>query len=342
LVVVLLLGACSNDDAPFNDGGASTTYECTDDLELDAGNELWPGHCARLIDQGADGRIDFTWTLEYDGANRLVQLVIGQPPAGYQKRWTYDDRGDVLLEEYDEGLDDVWDTNIERSYDDHGNLLTEVTDADGDGAPDRVLRYSYACLAASENAKKPGPCTTEIDEEADGVGDFIEERTYDEAERLLTVSQNAVGSVGLIHLTTHRYDAAGDRIETTIDVGADDDIEELFERSYDSDHRLLRECYDQAADGSIERQHDYDYDASGALIREELREGGELVHRFDYERDQRGLVIRETKTYVGLPENDTELRRYHDTADNPVLEVFKFRESRSPDSCTRYDYACFD
>lgn len=353
-IIALAFGACDSskggaspdagqaDAAGPNDSGAPAPYDCLAGIELDAGAALWPGYCRKDIDQGADGRVDDTWRLEYDDEDRPVLFAVGAPPTGSQKRWRYDANGNLLREEHDTGLDDSWEVSVERTYDAHGNLLTQATDEDGDDTPERSLSNTYECFAAADE-KLPGACTTDIDLDADGIVELVQSRAYDAAGHLLSVTERHAEHPDLTtRVTTHAYDAHGDRIETAVDVGADGLIEEHTERAYDAEHHLLRVRVDHDADGTIELQHDYTFDAHRALVREEKQEDGEPVYRFDFERDDDGLVTLETETYFASPEDDRELRRYHDRAGNPMLEVLKRRTSSGPDACVSYGYACFD
>lgn len=336
-------GAAEDSGAPEDAGRDAAALSCADGVDLEGGGELWPGFCVKHIDDGADGHVDRVWSYEYDAEGRTVRFVVGEPPTGSQKRWIYDERGNLLREEHDTGIDDTWEVSIERTYDAAGNLLTEATDENGDGKPDRSLSNTYECFAGAAETALPGACTTDIDLDADGVIELIQARVYDDDERLLTVTERHAEHANIItRVTRHTYDSRGDRIRTEIDVAADGILEALIEREHDRDHHLLSVRSDHDADGSIELQHDYVYDEAGALVREDKQINGVPVYRFEYEIDERGLVARETETFFIAPEHDAELRRYHDAAGNPVLEISRLLTSEQPDSCIRYEYGCFE
>jgi YD repeat-containing protein len=226
------------------------------------------------------------------------------------------------------GADGVPDEIVLRSYDSAGRLTSE--ESQRDDAPRRTQTFEYdgagrLVREVRVSSGKTVSVTTHrydragreleigIDENVDGVPDWITFKTYDGAGRLATMREN-------VKAGTHRHGLG-------------------HWYRYDANDRLVLEKIDNDGDGAPNLETGYTYDARGLLVDERSRwyDGNDGDH-FTYEYDDARRLVAKTDR-LGF----TWVHRY----DNAGNLIEKTQEppaklaDRTPMIRITYDYGCW-
>ncbi|MFB6351164.1 MAG: hypothetical protein ABEN55_01400, partial [Bradymonadaceae bacterium] len=196
------------------------------------GGPPYPGPCVKIGDKRDDGQPE--WIM----------------------RRVYNADGEVVREVYDHGADGAADAVFRYTYE-SGRLVERTKDAEPDGRPDEIRRFSY-------------------DDRGNRTKIVIDMRADNTPEKRISFE----------------YDEAGRQTKKIVDYGADGAADGIWTYTYKND-RVIREEWDQDGDGTIDETVRYTYDEEGQLRREELYSGDQSVPAkvVEYERNGDGNVL---------------------------------------------------
>jgi len=263
----------------------------------------------------------------YDALNRLEAVdvterggvAVAEDPTVYH----YDLVGqlDAIANSNGTVTDHVFDAmgRVDEIYhfvDGNGDL---IYDASGGGGDTLVASIDYAYNAVGQRTES----VEYFDADGDGVidaastGEDVHQTfawTYDNLDRLVEehYDRNSDGASSEDYIHTFAYDLASNRVEQTLDPGADGAIDETITYAHDNNDRLLTETsdvegetsysYNDAGDllsktppaASGEPATHYTYDATGRMVGVDSDDDG--VDEVTYTYDAAG--VRVTKTDV--------------------------------------------
>ena len=187
--------------------------------------------------------------------------------------FTFDERGNWLTRERDDGIDGGVDARYERDFNERDQLLRSAEDHDADGAFDMVRTWMYNedGSVLEDVIEIDGALATRIAYEYDDAGLLMLTRTDANGDgswnRTLEYQRNSVGriEVSLVDLdgdgsvdsrTEQIYDDLGQRVETLVDRNGDGVTDEQRLQTYEDGRLVLRQT-DAENDGTFEVEERY-------------------------------------------------------------------------------------
>jgi hypothetical protein len=164
--------------------------------------------------------------------------------------WTYDDQGNLLLDEWDQDANGVFDRRISRQFSDVQKPVRVEEDRDGDGVPDSRVVTEY---------EDGGRATALYDDDADGMIDRREVKVYS-GDRVVEQSWYSVSDDSLQSRTTFQFDMAGRLLAMEGYDGVDANPMFRLQLTYDDMGRQISTRQDDGADGVYELEVDFAYD----------------------------------------------------------------------------------
>ncbi|NCF17706.1 MAG: hypothetical protein GWP63_05645 [Haliea sp.] len=203
---------------------------------------------------------------------------------GQSALYEYDSEGNRTRESYsgEQGLERI----VAREYNDWGNVSQELSDGDADGIPDKIVSHHF---------DPPGYLwRQQWDHNGDGITDYSESWTYDQAGNATLTREGWVGDID------------GDPV----------DASSVTRYSY-SHGNLARIDY-VAEDGTVDRYDTYEYDERGLLRRVEknVQDNGVpgFVKTFEY--DSNDNLIRSSSDQLAGDEPPLVLSWQYDSRGN--------------------------
>lgn len=313
--------------------------------ECDPTDKL-PGPCTEEDDRDADGGADNRWT------------------------YTYDDSGNVVLEQWDSRADGVIDTSTAFAYDEDGNPLVEEH-LDSIGVPSRHL-YTYDTSGRLVREEvfygDPGQLLYYDVYEFDENGNLLREEgfngrdnastrrtiyTYDADEQLVKKEEYQhfciewevfTGDV-VARRTVYTYDGDGDPSLEEVDGSecevADGVVDVSHQRTFDASGNLLVEITEYKGRSTVRKVHTYDEQGNRLKIESFTHQPGlpddtpNSVTTWTY--DSHGNML--TSTY----DNIRRVYTYDSDCNLIRVEIENLVESRkrTVDSRTNYTYDCW-
>ena len=164
--------------------------------------------------------------------------------------WTYDDQGNLLLDERDQDANGVIDRRVSRQFADAERPIRVEEDRDGDGVPDSRVVTEY---------EDGGRATALYDDDADGMIDRREVKVYS-GDRVVEQSWYSVSDESLQSRTTFQFDMAGRLLAMEGYDGVDTNPMFRLQLTYDQLGRQISTRQDDGADGVYELEVDFTYD----------------------------------------------------------------------------------
>ncbi len=159
-----------------------------------------------------DGTVDMVTRTEYDAGGRKTRTVReGTKPGMAQiTSYRYDDAGQLVREETDEGADGSVEGRVRHEYDADGRALAKIEErlggSSGGGAP-MMRRWSYVYGDKGRRVRE------ELDADGDGAVDFVERHEHDNAGNV--ISKTAEDMAGEIQAhTVIRYECSAPEPKT--------------------------------------------------------------------------------------------------------------------------------
>jgi len=258
-------------------------------------------------DDGADGTVDVTSTLQYDVYGNLTRwsdvystiLDDGMHPT-YVTTYQYDADG-TLTQEQSSAEHFHWIATSQ--YDANGNLTRLEYDEDGDGVPELVHSSPHFYHYSPEGRL----LRHDFDEDGDGTVDRSEVYTYDTDGNLISrETRNGFDYDGdgtpdaRKSIEFYEYDPQGKLTRVLVDSNGDGRPDSIAQ--YDANGNVTRGERDPDGDGILNEIHSYTYDAKENLIREEKDATGDgiMIEIQSYSYDDRGV---RTEAISGLDED---------------------------------------
>jgi len=171
-----------------------------------------------------------------DDVCRLVEYTEFEAGGAYRWNYSYDDRGNRIVEDYDATTDGLADVRTTTTYDDSDRVLTVDVDNPIGGLIEEHTAYVW-----SDDGME---AVVEVDGGNDGKIDTRFTNTYDATGHLLESVTNYYPKHdtklddGVDRIDTYAYDAAGDLVHWDYDETADGKVDGATTCTYDSDNRL--------------------------------------------------------------------------------------------------------
>lgn len=229
-------------------------------------------------DQDGDGRPERADDNIYDDEGRLVRIEIDLSADNSVEAvivLSYDDEGRVTEQSW-ENTDGFAFARTTMTYDDNGNLIVQ----ERVGLPDPQWNQ-YEGFAFDDQDRIT---RYELDENGDGQFERIVLVEYDDdgniARRIF--DDNGDGAHDLIEI--NHVDGAGNTIAISFDFAADDSIESRVYRFFDDNGHILRDYIDRNNDGSVDLGSLRTYDAEGRPLEiiNSPSEGIDRIHHYTY------------------------------------------------------------
>ncbi|MEE2786114.1 MAG: hypothetical protein VX589_02175 [Myxococcota bacterium] len=259
----------------------------------------------------------------------LISRQLDDAPTRLAAVFTYDESGQLILEEYVDGQRDEVRRRIARDFDGQGRRLRLEEDRDGDGVPDTRIVSTF-------DANAPQMRLDLHDENADGQAEFREQITFDSMGRMIRLARlggqadeidyvdewiyddsgqrlsmtRRLASMEIVRIETRTYDAMG-RLTSIEDRNGSDRILKLSARStYDPMPCRRTTEIDSDGDGQRDRQIFEDFDGFNRLSAQTIRFDDmsqmAVTIRHQYEGDQ--LTVRMTD--IGDDQSDDQVESY--------------------------------
>ena len=158
-----------------------------------------------------------------------------------------------------------------NTYDTAGNLLTVSIDNDGDGVLDYIQVRTYTYDATGNLINRS------IDSDGDGVPNSIQTNTYDTAGNVLTSSYDSDGDGVPNSIHTNTYDTAGNLLTRRNDTDGDGVLNSIQTNTYDTAGNLLTRRNDTDGDGVPNFILTNTYNSVGNLINRSIDSDGDGV-----------------------------------------------------------------
>lgn len=263
-------------DSGTTDSGTTTTepdprdaYACFADVVIedgvttgtgfdgyDADHPTWLMYVER--DDNGNGLPDYFeyYTRDADGNPVHWERERGSP-ASYDR--TYDERGNTLSYDYDDGADGDVDYHAIYAWDANDQILHYEVDDDGDGA----LEYWYEFTRTPEGYRETAIESADGDEIVDNFYTYFR----DEQEREVRIEQRDALDV-LVGVYDATYvDATSLSGSGTTDLGGDGTIDGYVEFTADAEGRRTSRSEDRTPyDAVFEKIEHWAYDAAGNQI----------------------------------------------------------------------------
>ncbi len=262
---------------------------------------------------------------------------------------SYDEKGRLVQETFDEASDGIIDLTIDYSYDLWGRLIgkEESVDSDGDGVTDSISLIEY-------NSR--GLITLQTgDDNADGILDFQSRYKYDDRDSLVfeETIYPELGSNGGNSVTrwAYEYDSHGNTVSRDKDVNNDGifDSTEYFVCEYDEQGNISHLESDRDEYGIV-HSWDFEYDDLGNVIQEKFNvidteQASLLVYSYytlSYEYDSQGNKVKEhwdntsdTSYYAQDPDSTSWL--YYDSFIEERADYTYYWEYNGNENMIRYE-----
>ncbi|MCI5071539.1 hypothetical protein MRY82_01175 [bacterium] len=185
-------------------------------------------------DLDANGSVDIIENYIYDN-DLLVRVDYdynADEIADEKLFYTYDEHGNLLLEERDFNLDGTMDSRITKAYNVFNQLITAFHDNNADGIFESTYTYIY-------NSEK---LLTEIrdDDDANGQDDDIRKFYYDDYRNIIRVERDADGDGQSDAISYRTYNSKNFPVTIQIDEDADSDFEEIINYEYELTDKYLK------------------------------------------------------------------------------------------------------
>jgi hypothetical protein len=257
-------------------GASVTQTLTVDVNDIDESGSSGDGECQmgyRLVGQYSSqesGFFKYNYDITYDDNGNVIKTELDDRGPGYYydvdgiadttKEYSYDADGTTIIE----ATDHLGQTSIEyKTYNENGDLIIDENDFDADGTIDSAIYYGY---------DEDGNLTHEMhDYDLDGDIEHDVRYVYDDNGNLTSelVTHNVNGSNGsYIGRTDYTYDLDGNMTSMADDVNNDGTIEYLttYSYAYNQDGYTKTVNYDYGNDGSIDKTTFYTYDNNGLLV----------------------------------------------------------------------------
>jgi YD repeat-containing protein len=327
-LVALALGCAQSEPAESELAAA-----CFTDVELEAWPEKFAVYdwCSSEVDRGVDGDIDARKEQRFDADGNLIWRL---EDMGVETTLEYDELGRLTrIERADE--EDVLQWIEQRVYDGRASLIERDTDADGD--IDVLEHNTYECFPEGDAWPYPGPCTTRVDSDADGVIDGVTVFEYEDEEISSRLSTTPDGEP---RRSRYFYDEDGEIARIEHDDGDDGTIDSLYKVERIDAHTTR--AWQGDPEGENANWTDIVTDDEGRVISESMFGQDGLFARNQSVWSADGRSVRVTTTSSDNPEQDTIIERRFDAAGNVVGMAVDKNPLGSPDECIYTSYACWD
>lgn len=331
-VCVLAVACAEEPTGDADDDGDAATDEDTETLG-DSGTDTettppqWDCFADWSIDLGDDGDVEGTGIDAYDAVRTdliLYSYRFFSITGVYSYSYTYDEDGNLVRYEYDDGDDGVADYVATYTWDPEGNLVRYERDSDGDGDLDYVATYAW-----DENGNIEAYT---IDEDGDGELDHSYSYTYDDAGLRLHAEEDLDGD-GLSDIWfTYTYDAVGRRATTTADAGNDGTVDALLTFAYtDPVLRVGTSVLESTIEEYPPESNVFEHDAEDRLLFLETDDGSDqfVDYRFSAVYDPvTGVLVEEDEETFEPPPNDSNVdwSYHHYTYDGQLRLIEEFED----------------
>ncbi len=252
-------------------GASVTQALTVDVNDIDESGSNVDGECQmgyRLVGQYSSqesGFFKYNYDITYDDNGNVIKTELDDfgPQYYYDvdgiadttEEYSYNADGTIVIE----ATDRLGQTSIEyKTYNENGDLIIDENDFDADGVIDSSVAFNYSY-------DQDGNMLSMTE-----VGNTIYGRTttytYDENNNLLT--EDIVFNISEHDRIIYTYDENNNITSKGQDYGVDGTIEYLatYSYSYDEDGYTKTVNYDYGNDGSIDKTAFYTYDNNGLLV----------------------------------------------------------------------------
>ena len=267
------------------------------------------GNMILQISYDAAGKMDYKSEKEYNEAEKLTQIIYYDAKGMTRKvRYEYDENGNCLRTTEQDGKGKVISI-LKQEYDEYNNILQSVTyDAKGNQTAKQTNTYQYDAQ---------GNVTREIQRGADNVVLARYNRTYDEANNMLTETRyNAKGEKvyvytynsrgNVIRFVSYKNGRPDSTTENTYDA-QDNCILSVY---YDGEDQVTGKTKSTYKNGIIRASVSYDGDGN-ILRRNEYTSYGDMTLEEMYDSDRDVKYKTETKYEYDQFGNHTLVAKYN-------------------------------